>query len=128
MSSTNLLILRRPSQSLTRKPYIVPSTEVSVLGVDVDAIGTDSLGVATVFLLVLFGLWNQILRLIERIPANSVQEGKTIPYRNADLPQAEALRARAPNSKAALALPRAMRRTCRWTKFTIRSGMLCVLV
>jgi hypothetical protein len=66
-------------------PYVVPRAEVSVLGIGVDAIGTDSLGVATVFLIVHCGLWNQILRLIARIPANSVQEGKTIPYRNNDL-------------------------------------------
>lgn len=58
MNSTDLWILRRPPQSLTREPYIVPSTEVSVLGIDVDAICADSLRVAYILLLVFFGLWN----------------------------------------------------------------------
>ena len=57
MSSTDLCILRRPPQSLTREPNIVPSAEVSVLGIDVDAICPDSLGIASILLLVFFGLW-----------------------------------------------------------------------
>jgi hypothetical protein len=57
-------------------------------------------------------LWNQVLSLIVWIPADPVQEGKAITHGDTNLPQAEALRARAPNSKAALALPRAMGRTC----------------
>jgi hypothetical protein len=32
--------------------YIVPSAEVSVLGIDVDAIGADSLGAVAVLLLI----------------------------------------------------------------------------
>ena len=48
-------------------------------------IGTDSLGIAAVFLLVLSGLWNQILRFIVRIPVDSMKEGKTIPHGNTDL-------------------------------------------
>ncbi len=56
-----------------------------MLGIDLDAIGADSLGIAAVFLLVLFGLWNQILRFIVGTPADSVQEGKAIPRGNTDL-------------------------------------------
>ena len=64
------------------------------------------------FLLVFLGLWNQFLSFIEWISADPVQEGRAITHGDTNLPQAEALRARAPNSKAALALPRAMGRTC----------------
>ena len=113
MSSTDLWILRRPSQSLTRKPYIVPSAEVSVHGVDVDTICADSLGVAAILLLVFLSLWNQVFGFVVWIPADPVQEGKAVSHRYTNLPQAEALRARAPNSTAALALPRTMGRTCR---------------
>ena len=62
------------------------------------------------FLLVFLGLWNQVLNFIECIPTDPVQEGKAIPHADTNLPQAEALGARAPNSKAALASPRAMGR------------------
>ena len=103
MSSTNLWILRRPSQSLTRKPYIVPSAEVSVLGVDVDTICADSLGVAAILLLVFLSLWNQVFGLVVWIPADPVQEGKQFRTDTLIL---------APNSTAALALPRTMGRTC----------------
>ena len=82
MSSTNLWILRRPSQSLTRKPYIVPSAEVSVLGVDVDTICADSLGVAAILLLVFLSLWNQVFGLVVWIPADPVQEGKAVSHRH----------------------------------------------
>ena len=58
MSSTDLCILRRPPQSLTRKPYIISSAEVSVLGIDVYAICEDSLVVVTILLLASLGLWN----------------------------------------------------------------------
>ena len=98
MNSTDLWILWRPPQSLTREPYIVASTKVSVLGIDVDAICADSLGIASILLLVFLGL--------------SMQVGKAVPHRNTNLPQAEALWARAPNSTAALALPRTIGRTC----------------
>jgi hypothetical protein len=63
-------------------------------------------------MLVFLGLWNQVLSFIVWIPADSVQEGKAITHGDTNPPQAEALRARAPNSKAALALPRTMGRTC----------------
>ncbi len=36
-------------------------------------------------MLILFGLWNQILRFIVRTPADSVQEGKAFPHGNTDL-------------------------------------------
>ena len=112
MSSTDLWIFRRSPQSLTRKPYIVPSAEVSVLGIDLDAIGAASLGVATILLLVFLSLWNQGFGLVVWIPADPVQEGNAVSHRHTNLPQAEALRARAPNSTAALALPRTMGRKC----------------
>jgi hypothetical protein len=48
VSITDFWILQRPPQSLTREPYIVPSAEVSVLGIDVDAICAYSLGVASI--------------------------------------------------------------------------------
>ena len=85
MRSVDLLILRWPSQSLTREAYVVPSAEVPILGVDIDAIGADSLGVTAMLLLVFLGLRDQVLRLIVRIPADPVQEGKAIPHRDTDL-------------------------------------------
>ena len=112
MSRIDLGILRRPAQSLTRKAYVVPGTEVSILGSDVDAIGADSLGITAVFMLIFLCLWNQVFTFIVWIPADPVQEGKAITHGDTNLPQAKALRARAPNSIAALALPRAMGRTC----------------
>ncbi len=84
MRSVDHWILRRPSQSLAREAYIIPGTEVPILGIDVDAIGTDSLGVTAVLLLVFLGLWDQVLRLIVRIPTDPVQEGKSIPNRDTD--------------------------------------------
>ncbi len=56
-----------------------------LFGVNIDSIGADSLGIAAVFLFVLFSLWNQILRFVARTPADSVQEGKAIPHGNTDL-------------------------------------------
>ena len=112
MNSTDLWILWRPPQSLTRKSYIVPSAEVSVLGIDVDAIGADSLGIVAILLLVFLSLWNQVFGFVVWIPADPVQESKAVSHRHTNLPQAEALRARAPNSTAALALPRTMGRKC----------------
>ncbi len=111
MLSVELWIRRGPSQSLARKAYLVVRAEVSVLGVDIDTIGVDSLGVTAVLLLVFPGLWDHVLGLIMRIPADPVQESKAIAHRDTDLPRAEALWARAPNSTAALALPRTMGRT-----------------
>ena len=58
VGSSDCLILWGPSQSLARKPYVVSGAEVSVLGIDVDAICADSLVVATILLLVFLGLWN----------------------------------------------------------------------
>ncbi len=49
---------------LARQPYLVPRAEVSILGIDVNPIGADSLRVTTMFLFVFLGLRNQILRLI----------------------------------------------------------------
>ena len=83
MRSVDLLILRWPSQSLTREAYVVPSAEVPILGVDIDAIGADSLGVTAMLLLVFLDLRDQVL--IVRIPADPVQEGKAIAYRDTDL-------------------------------------------
>lgn len=65
--------------------YVVPSAEVPILGVDIDAIGADSLGVTAMFLLVFLGLRNQVLTLIVRIPVDPVQERKAITHRDTDL-------------------------------------------
>ena len=81
MVSTVLWILWLPPQSLTREPYIVPSTEVSVLGIDVDAICADSLGEAAILLLVFLSLWNQVFGFVVWIPADPVQEGKAVSHR-----------------------------------------------
>ena len=113
MSSTDGWILWRSPQSLARQPYVVSGAEVSVLGVDIDAISAYPLRVTPILLLVLLGLGNQVFSFVVWIPADPVQEGKAVPHGNTDLPQAEALRARAPNSTAALALPRTIGRTCR---------------
>ena len=112
MNRVDLGILRRPAQSLPREAYVVPGAEVSILGSDIVAIGADPLGIAAVFKLTFLGLWNQVFTFNVRIPTDPVQEGKAIANGN-NLPQAEALRARAPNSTAALALPRTMGRTWR---------------
>ena len=61
MRGVDLWILRWPSQSLTREAYVVPSEEVPILGVDIDAIGADSLGVTAMLLLVFLGLGDQVL-------------------------------------------------------------------
>ena len=104
MSSIDCWLLRRSPQSLTRQPYVVSGAEVSVFGVDVDAISAYSLRVAAILLLVLLGLCNQVFSLVVWIPADPVQEGKAVPRGNTDL---------GPNSTAALALPRIIGRTCR---------------
>ena len=85
MRSGDRWILRRPSRSLTGEAYVIPCAEVSILGVDVDAIGADALGVTAVRLFVFLSLWYQILRLIVRVPTDPVQECKSIPHRNTDL-------------------------------------------
>ena len=85
MSSIDFGILGRSTLSLARKPYIASHAEVSILGVNIDSIGADSLEIAAVFLFVLFSLWNHILRCVARAPADSVQEGKAIPHINTDL-------------------------------------------
>jgi hypothetical protein len=73
-------------QSLTREPNIAPSTKVSVLGINVDAICADSLGIATILLLVFLGLWNQLFGFVVWIPTDPVQKGKAVLHRNNDLP------------------------------------------
>jgi hypothetical protein len=80
VGSIDLWILWWPPQSLTRQTYVVPRAEVSILGVDVDAISADSLGVTAEFLLILLGLWNQVLGLIIWIPADPVQKSKAISH------------------------------------------------
>ena len=86
MRSIDRWILRWSSQPLAREANIVLRAEVSVLGIDIDAISADSLGVTAVLLLVFLGLRDQVLRLIVRIPADPVQEGKAIAHRDTDLP------------------------------------------
>jgi hypothetical protein len=83
--SVDLWILRWPSQSLTGEAYVVSGAEVPILGVDVDAIGADLLGVTAVLLLEFFGLWDQVLGLIVWTPADLVQEGEAIPHGNTNL-------------------------------------------
>jgi len=85
VSCIDFRILRRPPQPLTRHPYVVSGAKVSVLGVDVDAISADSLRVATILLLVLLGLCNQVFSLVVWNPTDPVQEGKAILHGNTDL-------------------------------------------
>jgi hypothetical protein len=77
--------------------------------------------------LVFLGLGNQITSFVVGIPADSVQQWNPVLNRETCLPQAEALRAMAPNSTAVLALSRTIGWTQRCTKLTSRSGMLIVL-
>lgn len=65
--------------------------EVLILGIDIDEIGTGSLGATAVLLLGCLVLPNQIPSLTLRIPANPEKEGKAIPRRDTVLPQAVAL-------------------------------------
>ena len=83
--SIDLWILRWSSQPLAREADLVLGAEVAILGIDIDAISADSLGVTAVLLLVFRGLRDQVLRLIVRIPADPVQESKTIAHRDTDL-------------------------------------------
>jgi hypothetical protein len=48
---------------------VVLFSEILILGIDTDAIGTDSPGATAVLLIVFLGLRNQILRLTVRISA-----------------------------------------------------------
>lgn len=80
MSSADFWILWWSTQPLTRESYFVSGAEVSILGVEVDAISADSLGVTPVFLLILLGLCNQIFGLIVWIPADPAQKGKAISH------------------------------------------------
>ena len=80
MSCVNGGILRRSPQSLARQSYIVPRAEVSILGVDIDAISADPLRIAAIFLLVLFGLRDEVFSLVVRIPAYSVQGSEGVAY------------------------------------------------
>jgi hypothetical protein len=77
---------------------------VPVLGVEINAIGADTLRIAAIVTLVFLGLGNQIITFVVGIPADSVQKWKSILNRDTDLPQAEALRATVPNLTAAIAL------------------------
>jgi hypothetical protein len=65
--------------------YVVSGTEVPVLPIDKDTVSTDAFWITAVFRLVLLGLRNQILRVIESIPAIPMKEGKAIPHINTDL-------------------------------------------
>ncbi len=85
MSSIDCRILRRSPQSLTREPYVISGAEVSVLGVDIDAISAYSLRVAAILLLVLLGLCNQVFSLVAWFPTDPVQKGKAVPRVNTDL-------------------------------------------
>jgi hypothetical protein len=85
VSSNDLVILWWPSQSLIRKTYVVSHAEVPILGINIDTVSTDAFGIATVFLLLLLGLRNQILRFVESVPADSMKEGKGITHRITDL-------------------------------------------
>jgi hypothetical protein len=58
---------------------MIPRAEVSILGVDIDPICADSLGVTAVLLLVFLGLRDQILTLIARIPV--IPSRKEKPFR-----------------------------------------------
>jgi hypothetical protein len=58
---------------------------VPVLSIDINAISAYSFRVATIVLHVLLGLGNQILALVVGIPAEPMQERKSIAHRNTDL-------------------------------------------
>jgi len=66
----DLRVLWRPSQSLARQRNSMPGSVVPVLGVDIDAVCTDTLWIAVVLLLILFGLSNQIITFVVGIPAD----------------------------------------------------------
>jgi hypothetical protein len=53
-----LRILWRPSQPLARQTNPLPVAVVPVLGIDIDAVGTDTLRIAAIVLFVLFSLSN----------------------------------------------------------------------
>jgi hypothetical protein len=85
MNNIDCCILRRYPHALARQPYVVSVAEVSVLGVDLDAIGADSLWIAAIALFVLLGLCNQVFRLLVGVPDDPVQKGKAIPEGNTDI-------------------------------------------
>ena len=68
VSCIDLWIQRRPSQSLAGEANPVFGAVVPVLGIDVNAISANSFRVATIVLLVLLGLSNQILAFVVGIP------------------------------------------------------------
>jgi hypothetical protein len=76
----DIWILRWPFHSLAREAYVVPGADVSILGVDIHAIGADSLGVEAMLLLIVLDLLDQVLSLVVRIPADPMQESKAIPH------------------------------------------------
>ena len=59
--------------------------EVVSLGVDVNPIDIDSIGITALFLLMCLGLWNQVLGFIVCIPADPLQEGKAITHGDTSL-------------------------------------------
>ena len=72
MSGIDHWILGWPTQSLARQPNFVFGAEVSVLGIDIDAISTDSLGIADMILFAFLSMWNQVFSFVVWIPADSV--------------------------------------------------------
>jgi hypothetical protein len=66
------------AQSFARETNTCSRTEVPVLGIDIDTINADSLEVAAVVLLGLLGLRNQVIAFVVRVPAEPMQERKSI--------------------------------------------------
>ena len=83
--SVDVRILRWPAQALAREANVHPRAEVSILGVDVDAICTYAFGVAAVILLVFFGLSNQVSPFVVGVPADPMEEREAILNRDANL-------------------------------------------
>jgi hypothetical protein len=65
---------------------------VPVLGVDINAIGADTLWLAAIIAFAFLSPCNQITTFVVVISANSVQKWKSILNRDIDSPQVEALR------------------------------------
>lgn len=99
-------VFSRPSgQGSLKKATVAPSSELSILSISANTIGGDSLGTATIFLLILLDLSDQILGFLARLWADPAQEGKIISHRYPHHLQSEARRARVPEAKAAVAWP-----------------------
>jgi len=84
MIGIDCCILRRSPQSLARQSNAVFGAEVSVIGIDVDAVGAYSLWIAAIGLFVLLGLCNQVVRIVLGVPADTVQQGKANTNANTD--------------------------------------------